>query len=248
VAGPPISHGHGLQQGDTLSPLLFNLGIDPLQQVLDIATAHGLLHKVRRRGPILRTSLYADDAIIFLAPLREDIRNLACILKAFGEVTGLCTNFQKSSVVPIHCHGVALDDILEDLPIRREKFPIKYLGLPLSVWQLKNVDFQPLIDKMAGKIPTWDGKFINMAGRTALVKSVIASQAIYHLTPLVIPPPVLDNMKKIERAFLWTATSKSREGNAKSIGRWFAAPKILGGLECSMLRNSQEPLDCGGLG
>jgi mannosylglycoprotein endo-beta-mannosidase len=87
VAGPPISHGRGLRQGDPLSPLLFNLGIDPLQQVLDIATAHGLLHKVRRRGPILRTSLYADDAIIFLAPLREDIRNLACILKAFGEVT-----------------------------------------------------------------------------------------------------------------------------------------------------------------
>ncbi|KAK1615173.1 hypothetical protein QYE76_020690 [Lolium multiflorum] len=85
VAGPPISHGRRLRQGDPLSPLLFNLGIDPLQQVLDIATAHGLLHKVRRRGPILRTSLYADDAIIFLAPLREDIRNLACILKAFGE-------------------------------------------------------------------------------------------------------------------------------------------------------------------
>jgi hypothetical protein len=56
--------------------LLFNLGIDPLQQVLDLATSHGLLHKVRGRGPILRTSLYADDAAIFLAPIREDIQTL----------------------------------------------------------------------------------------------------------------------------------------------------------------------------
>jgi hypothetical protein len=37
---------------------------------------------------------------------------------------------------------------------------------------------------------------------TTPVKSILASQVIYHLTPLVIPPPVIDNMKKIERAFL----------------------------------------------
>jgi hypothetical protein len=139
----------------------------------------------------LRTSLYADDAAIFLAPIREDIQNLARILEAFGEVTGLRTNFQKSSVVSIRCHDLSLDDILEGLPVCRQNFPMKYLGLPLSIWQLKSVDFQHLIDKMAGKIPTWDGKFINMAGRTALVKSVIASQAIYHLTPLLFRHPSL---------------------------------------------------------
>jgi hypothetical protein len=46
---------------------------------------------------------------------------------------------------------------------------MKYLELSLSVWTLKSMDFQHLVDKMAGKIPTWDDKFINMAGRTALV-------------------------------------------------------------------------------
>jgi hypothetical protein len=50
---------------------------------------------------------------------------------------------------------------------------------------------------MAGKIPTWNGKLINMASRTNLVKSIIASQEIYHLTPLIVPPAILNNMKKI---------------------------------------------------
>jgi mannosylglycoprotein endo-beta-mannosidase len=101
IAGPPIIHGQGLRQGDPLSPLLFVLAIDPLAQILDVATTHGLLHKIRGRGSILRTSLYADDAAIFVAPIKEDIQNLANILHSFGEVTGLATNFLKSSVVPI---------------------------------------------------------------------------------------------------------------------------------------------------
>jgi hypothetical protein len=49
----------------------------------------------------MRTSLYADDAVIFMAPIREDFEALSRILNGFGEVTGLVTNVQKSSVVPI---------------------------------------------------------------------------------------------------------------------------------------------------
>jgi hypothetical protein len=38
---------------------------------------------------------------------------------------------------------------------------------------------------------------------------------IYHLTPLIIPPAVLNNMKKIDRAFDSSATDKVRVANAK---------------------------------
>ena len=123
----------------------------------------------------MRTSLYADDAAVFVAPFKEDITNLAQILEAFGEVTGLCTNFDKSCVVPIKCANINLDDVLEAIPATRTSFPLRYLGLPLSVWRLKRVDFQHLEDKCAGKLPCWNGRYIATAGRAALVKSVIAS-------------------------------------------------------------------------
>jgi hypothetical protein len=110
VAGHPIRHGRGLRQGDPLSPFLFVLAIETLAHVLEKATGHGLLHKIRGRGTILRTSLYADDAAVFVAPIKEDIQNLAHILNDFGKVTRLCTNFLKSSVVPIRCANIDLDD------------------------------------------------------------------------------------------------------------------------------------------
>jgi hypothetical protein len=96
IPGAPIKHGRGLRQGDPLSPLLFVLAIHPLQQIPELATQHNLLHKIRDRRSIMRTSLYADDADIFVTPLKEEIQNLSSIPAHFGEASGLVANFQKA--------------------------------------------------------------------------------------------------------------------------------------------------------
>ena len=93
---------------------------------------------------IIRISLDAEGTAIFMPPQKDDFQNLGNILPIFGEVTRLATNFQKSMVVPIRRGEVNLDEVLSGLPVIRSFFPIKYLGLLLSVWQLKRVDFQPL--------------------------------------------------------------------------------------------------------
>jgi hypothetical protein len=121
---------------------------------------------------------------VFAAPFKQDVQNSTTILQRFGNVIGLCINFLKSSVVPIRCNNVDLDDVLEGILATRGTFSLRYLGLPLLIWCLRRRHFQHLEEKCAGKLPTWNGKWINMAGRISLVKSVLASQAIYHLTPL----------------------------------------------------------------
>src|SRR3954470_1444175 len=103
-----------------------------------------------------------------MAPIKRNIDNLAAILRGFGEVTGLCTSFQKSSMVPIRCNHMRLDTILQSLPTARASFPMRYLGLPLSVWQLRKMYLQFLEDKVAGKLVTWEGKNITTIGCTML--------------------------------------------------------------------------------
>jgi hypothetical protein len=119
----------------------------------------------------------------------------------------------------------------------RANFHIKYLCIWLLVWQLNRVDFQPLEDKMSGKLVTWDGKNINIVARGVLIKSVLTSQAIFHLIPLTIPPGCFESMKKNER-FFRRALEKSPVVSARSIGRRYVGQSVLADWGSSTLKNS----------
>jgi hypothetical protein len=73
------------------------------------------------------------------------------------------------------------------------------------------------------------GKFINMADQTTIVKSVVSSQAIYHLTQIIIPLSVTNNMKKMERNLLWSASDKVSGGQCKVNWEILAIPNPLEG-------------------
>lgn len=111
-----IGHGRGLRQGDPLSPLLFILAIDPLHRLLNITTERGLLTKLNGRTARLRVSMYVDDATIFLKPTHKNVQNLKDMLICFGRSAGLSTNIQKTSVTPISCDDIDLDEIQTMFP------------------------------------------------------------------------------------------------------------------------------------
>jgi hypothetical protein len=76
----------------------------------------------------MRTSIYADDAVIFMAPIKEDIEVLSWILQGFREVAGLVTNVNNSLVAPIRSSKINVQAVLHGFPAPRANFPIRYLG------------------------------------------------------------------------------------------------------------------------
>jgi len=134
-------HRRGLRQGDPLSPMLFILAMEPLQRLLEIATEDGLLTPLNNRSARLRCTMYADDAAIFLNPVKYEINVIAKVLKIFGHASGLSVNQSKCAVHPVRCENMDLDDIMQGFPCQIKAFPCTYLGLPLHVKHLRRVDY-----------------------------------------------------------------------------------------------------------
>lgn len=144
--------------------MLFIIAMEPLQRLFDIVTSEGLLLPMGGRVTRLRASLYADDAAVFLNPIKEEVQVVADILHIFGQASDLLINQSKCAVYPIWCDSFNLDEVMEGL-CSIKAFPCSYLCLPLHIRQIRRVDIQPLIDKVANRLTTWKGSFINRAGR-----------------------------------------------------------------------------------
>ena len=194
--GNKIAHCRGLRQGDPLSPMLFILVMDILCLMVKKASEEALLQPLASRALQQRISLYADDVVIFLHPAAEDIGVTLDILQLFGEASGLQTNVQKSSVLPIHCREEVRAVLLDNLPCPLSEFPCKYLGVPLSPVKLTKNQIQPMVDKIADRLPSWKADLLTKAGRKILVQSVLTSMTVYLLMALDLPSWALKAIDK----------------------------------------------------
>jgi hypothetical protein len=193
--------------------MLFILAIDPLQNLLAAAQDEGLLQPLHRRTARFNMALYADDAVIFTKPIKDEIQAVQAILLHFGRTTGMITNLTKSEVYAIRCEDLDLQDILSPFPAQLKEFACSYLGLPLHIRKLRRLDVQPLIDRFAARLPTWKGKLLNKTGRAVLIKSTLSALPTYHLTVFPLKKWVEKKIDKIRRAFLWTGSEQANGGH-----------------------------------
>lgn len=66
--GQRIRHARGLRQGDPLSPLLFVIVMEVLNEMIAEVDRRGVLKPLPRNVIKFRASVYADDLVIFLSP------------------------------------------------------------------------------------------------------------------------------------------------------------------------------------
>jgi hypothetical protein len=80
-----------------------------------------------------RTSIYADDFVMFISPTVTDLQLCRTIFQLFEEASGLGCNLSKCLMAPIRCTSEQIQVAASDFPCQMVDFLIKYLGLPLTI-------------------------------------------------------------------------------------------------------------------
>jgi hypothetical protein len=239
IPGAWIDCKQGLRQGDPLSPYLFLLVADVLQQMIrqDPSLCHPLLPG--SPCPVLQ---YADDTLIIVRADAAGAVRLKEILEQFAAATGLTINFQKSTLVPMHVPELDLASIRDGLGYRVEGFPQTYLGLPLSSEKLKIAQFSPLIARVDKYLSGWAAVLLSAGGRVVLLNAVLDALPTFAMGALDLPPALLKAVDGLRRAFLWDI--KDKVSGAKCLVTWdvVCRPKIEGGLGIKCLAVKNESL------
>jgi hypothetical protein len=120
--------------------------------------------------------------------------------------------------------------VQQHLPCRIEDFPLKYLGLPLSLKKLTKSQLQPFIDCLVDLLPGWKLELMARAGHAVQVQFVPVATVIYHDMALDLPPWALKAINKIYRNYLWRGRKEALGGHCLIPWATVTHPKELGSL------------------
>jgi hypothetical protein len=215
--------------------MLFILAMDMLCFLISEVENEGFLKPLALRT-LQHCVSYADDVVLFLHPVADDINLAMDILQLFGEASGLHNNVQKSSVFPIRCDEAEKAVVQQLLPCDLLDFPCRYLGLPLSLKKLTKDQLQPVIDRIADQLPGWKADLLTKPGRKILVQYVLTGMMIYLAMALDLPSWAHKVIDKLRRGFYWRGRKEAKGGHCQVAWGVVCRPMELGGLGISSLK------------
>lgn len=206
----PFKLHRGLRQGDPLSPFLFVIIGEALNQIIKKATGLNLWRgiEISKDGWMISHLQYADDTLIFCDASMESLKNIKSALILFQLASGLQVNFHKSSLMGMNIPESWITYAASSLLCKVGAIPFTYLGLPIGGNPTRIQAWNPVIEKLTKKLTTWKSKMLLIGGRITLIKSSLSSLPLYFMSIFPIPKGVVETINKVIRQFLWTGSSK----------------------------------------
>ena len=177
----------GVPQGDPFSPLLFNLSIEPLFNLI-------------RSVPSLSVRAYADDTTIIGSSLSDLHLLLDSIFPLYKLSTGGFINTQKSSLLPISPSPLFIPPS-NSPPISSH---LDMLGFSLPITPLTTDSlWNSIIQKVKSHASSLSSRNLSIKGRVLISKSLLLSKIWYYAT--ICPPPtnVLTSLQSTINNFIW---------------------------------------------
>uniref|UniRef100_J3N7V7 Reverse transcriptase zinc-binding domain-containing protein n=1 Tax=Oryza brachyantha TaxID=4533 RepID=J3N7V7_ORYBR len=111
----------------------------------------------------------------------------------------------------------------------RGKFPMNYLGFPISPDKISKNQFNYIPEKIEKKLSFWNCDTLSYGGRDVLINSCLSSIPIYSMGCYLLPEGIHQKLDSIRGRFYWSGIGDKRKFH---MAKWrdMSFPKEFGGL------------------
>ena len=178
---------------------------------------------------------FTDDTLFFREESWSNVIIMKAILRGFELASGLKINFHKSKLAGINVHNQSLGCYLKTLNCAQMSHPFKYLGLEVGGNPRKKSFWEPVLNKLKARLSVWKGRYLSLAGRTCVIKSILTTIPLFYLSVFKAPESVYKSIISIQRKFLWGWGKEKKPISWVSWGD-LCKPKEEGGLRLKNIK------------
>jgi len=208
VNGSPTEEfkpSRGLRQCEPLAPFLFIVVVEGLARLVREAVKNNLLSgiSIGKKEVVLSILQFADDTLFLCEDSFTNVLSLKAILMGFELASGLKINFHKSKLAGVNVPRSSIDYYTETLNCEQMSILFTYIGIEVGGNPRKMKFWEPVLNMLKFRLNVWKGRFLSMAGRICLLKSVITAIPLYYMSLFRAPESVCKSIVSIQRRFLW---------------------------------------------
>ena len=146
---------------------------------------------------------FADDTLFMCEDSFDNIFAIKAILRCYELAFGLKVNFHKSKLAGIGVDSFVLNTYAKTLNCNTMRIPFQYLGVAVGGNPRKKLFWEPVVRKLEARLSSWKGRFLSMAGRICLLKSVFTAIPLFYLSIFKALVAMCNKINSIQRKFLW---------------------------------------------
>ncbi len=248
--------GKGHAQGDSPSPLLYNLAAqiqifkiefnNNIQSIVNNDTSEYQavvpcgVYKEEGFGQSEKNESFADDSSNLTVLTYESMAELKSVLDNFRVLSGLSCNLEKSFVMRI---GNVDGDIPDDIVHLGFTFTnkIELLGFTLNNYgNVNTANFEKIITKINNIIRFWECFNLSLTGKLSVYKSLILPQLNYVAAIMTPDDQQVNQIEKAMESFVTKGFSIAKERlylpvNEGGLGM-FKLLDFIRGLQCNWFK------------
>ena len=192
----------GVRQGCPLSPYLFILCVEILAEAI---RKNESIKGITINEQEIKISQYADDTTLILDGSTVSFTTSLQILDLFSEISGLRLNIKKTEALWIGSKIGKEVNLSAEKDFKWVKDKVRALGVWLSTNPETTIEanYSEKLTKVRNSLSCWELRRLSLLGKITVLKSLIASQLVYILSPLPTNHNAIKEINNIFFHFLW---------------------------------------------